>query len=272
MSLLRDMPNPHLDARLLLLESASISDERFYSYPETFLSPAQEKRFYKLVSKRLSGFPIPYLTRRKEFWSISFSVSPGVVIPRPETELVVEKTLERVSAGSPLIADIGTGCGNIALSLAKELPIARILATDKSRKALKLARLNARRQSISSVVFARGNLFSPLKRLRLDRQCDFIVSNPPYISEEEWATLPREIKDHEPKKALVAGMTGLEAIEELVRGAPGYLKPGGYLLVEIGHSQKERVKSFFDSDSEWKEAIFFKDLNGIDRVAEAKRE
>lgn len=272
MSLLRDMPNPHLDARLLLLESGSISDERFYSYPDTLLSPAQEKRFYKLISKRLSGFPIPYLTGRKEFWSICFSVSPGVVIPRPETELIVEKTLERVSAGSPLIVDIGTGCGNVAVSLAKELPIARILATDKSRKALKTARLNARRQSISSMIFAQGNLFSPLKRLHLDRQCDFIVSNPPYISEEEWATLPREIKDHEPKKALVAGMTGLEVIEKLVQGAARYLKRGGCLLIEIGHSQKESVKSFFDSDSEWEEAIFFKDLNGIDRVAAGKRE
>lgn len=265
------MPNPHLDARLLLLESASISEERFYSSPDTLLSPAEEKRFDKLVSKRLSGFPIPYLTRRKEFWSISFSVSPGVVIPRPETELIVEKTLELVLPNKPLIVDIGTGCGNIAVSLAKELPYARILAVDKSRKALKMAKLNAARQGISSMTFARGSLFSPLKRLRLGRQCDFIVSNPPYIAEEEWAKLPPEIKDHEPKKALVAGMTGLEVIENLVRGAPCHLKHGGYLLIEIGHSQKESVKSFFDSDSEWEEAFFFKDLSGIDRVAEGKR-
>jgi len=269
-SLLKDLPNPDLEAKLLLLESTSIQTEQFYSFPENKLSRAEERRFYKLVSKRLTGFPLPYITGVKEFWSIPFSVSPGVLIPRPETELIVEKVLELSSREHETIVDIGTGCGNIAVSLAKELPQAQIVATDTAKKALRLAKLNASRQKISNIVFARGSLFSALKRLRLEGKCDFIVSNPPYITEEEWPKLDVEIRDHEPKSALVAGKSGLEVINRLIQGAPPYLKPGGFLLVEIGIGQKDKVLSFFDSSSVWEKVNFFKDLNGISRVAAGK--
>jgi len=269
-SLLKDLPNPDLEAKLLLLESTSIQTEQFYSFPENKLSRAEERRFYKLVSKRLTGFPLPYITGVKEFWSIPFSVSHGVLIPRPETELIVEKVLELSSREHETIVDIGTGCGNIAVSLAKELPQAQIVATDTAKKALRLAKLNASRQKISNIVFARGSLFSALKRLRLEGKCDFIVSNPPYITEEEWPKLDVEIRDHEPKSALVAGKSGLEVINRLIQGAPPYLKPGGFLLVEIGIGQKDKVLSFFDSSSVWEKVNFFKDLNGISRVAAGK--
>jgi len=269
-SLLKDLPNPDLEAKLLLLESTSIQTEQFYSFPENKLSRAEERRFYKLVSKRLTGFPLPYITGVKEFWSIPFSVSHGVLIPRPETELIVEKVLELSSREHETIVDIGTGCGNIAVSLAKELPQAQIVATDTAKKALRLAKLNASRQKISNIIFARGSLFSALKRLRLEGKCDFIVSNPPYITEEEWPKLDVEIRDHEPKSALVAGKSGLEVINRLIQGAPPYLKPGGFLLVEIGIGQKDKVLSFFDSSSVWEKVNFFKDLNGISRVAAGK--
>jgi len=266
-NLLKNRPNPHLDAKLLLLECASLSEEKFYSSPEHKLSIAQERCFFKLISKRLAGFPIPYLTGIKEFWSITFKVCPGVMIPRPETELIVEKVLELLPWQEVTIVDIGTGCGNIAVSLAKELPQARIVATDISPKALKIAGLNASRHNISSIIFAPGSLFSPLERLRLRGKCDFIVSNPPYVSEKEWTQLSEEIRNHEPKKALVAGETGLEVIQKLVPGSPLYLKPGGLLLFEIGHSQKDKVKALFASDSRWKGVSFFKDLTGAWRVA-----
>lgn len=269
-SLLKDLPNPALEAKLLLLECASIQEEQFHSFPENKLSRAEERRFYKLVSKRLTGFPLPYITGVKEFWSIPFSVSPGVLIPRPETELIVEKVLELSSRENETIVDIGTGCGNIAVSLAKELPQARIVATDTAKKALRLAKLNTSRQKISNIIFARGSLFSALPRLRLEGKCDFIVSNPPYLLEEEWAKLDIEIRDHEPKSALVAGKSGLEVINKLIQGAPPYLKPGGFLLVEIGIGQKDKVLSFFDSSSVWGKVNFFKDLNGISRVAAGK--
>ncbi len=269
-SLLKDLPNPALEAKLLLLESTSIQTEQFYSFPENKLSRAEERRFYKLVSKRLTGFPLSYITGVKEFWSIPFSVSPGVLIPRPETELIVEKVLELSSRENETIVDIGTGCGNIAVCLAKELPRARIVATDKAKRALRQAKLNASRQKISNIIFARGSLFSALPGLRLEGKCDFIVSNPPYISEEEWPKLDVEIRGHEPKSALVAGKSGLEVINKLIQGAPPYLKPGGCLLVEIGVGQRDKVLSFFDSSPVWKKVNFFKDLNGISRVAKGK--
>jgi release factor glutamine methyltransferase len=266
-SLLKDLRLPELEAKLLLLQCASIAEEQFYSFPERKLSRKEERRFYKLVSKRLRGFPLPYLTGIKEFWSIPFKISPGILIPRPETELIVEKVLELSMRENETIVDIGTGCGNIAVSLAKELPKARIVATDKAKRALRLAKLNASRQKISNIVFARGGLFSALDRLKLEGKCDFVVSNPPYVSEEEWPKLDREIRNHEPKIALVAGKSGLEVIDKLIQGAPPYLKPGGVLLVEIGFGQKDKVLSLFDSNPAWKKVNIFKDLKGISRVA-----
>jgi release factor glutamine methyltransferase len=266
-ALLKNLPNPDLEAKVLLLECTSISAEKFYSSPDNRLSRAEERRFYKLVSKRLKGFPLAYLTGVKEFWSIPFKIYPGVLIPRPETELIVEKVLELSLREDETIVDIGTGCGNIAVSLAKELPQARIVATETAKKALRLAELNASRQKISNIVFARGSLFSALARLQLEGKCDFIVSNPPYIKEEEWPELDVEIRNHEPKKAVVAGKSGLEVIEKLIKGAPSYLKTGGFLLVEIGIGQRDKVQSFFDSNPVWEKVNFFKDLNGISRVA-----
>jgi release factor glutamine methyltransferase len=184
--------------------------------------------------------------------------------------LIVEKVLELSARENETIVDIGTGCGNIAVSLAKELAQARIVATDIAKKALRLAKLNASRQKMSNIIFARGSLFSALPRLRLEGKCDFIVSNPPYVTEEEWPKLDIEIRDHEPKSALVAGKSGLEVIKKLIQGAPNYLKTDGCLLVEIGAGQKDKVRSFFDSSSVWEKVNFFKDLNGISRVAVGK--
>lgn len=223
-----------------------------------------------MISKRLQGSPVPYLIGKKEFWSISFKVSPGVMIPRPETELIIEKVLELASRQDVIIVDIGTGCGNIAVSLAKELPKAKIVATDISQRALKLASMNASRQSISSINFVQGSLFSALKRLRLRGKCDFIVSNPPYVSRKEWTRLPREIRDYEPMRALVAGKTGLEIIQKLALEAPYYLRPGGSLIFEIGYFQKDEVKSLLASNPSWKDIGFFKDLSGNWRVAVGK--
>lgn len=267
-SLLENTSHPNLEAKLLLLKCVSLTEEQFHTSPDYKLSRVQEKHFYRLISRRLAGYPLPYLTGVKEFWSIPFSVFPGVLIPRPETELIVEKTIELSSQGDETIVDIGTGCGNIAISLARELPKARIVATDTSKKALKTARLNAFKQQIPVIRFARGNLFFPLRRLCLERKCDFIVSNPPYVSKEEWAKLPEEIKNHEPKGALMAGKSGLEIIKKLVQGALLYLKPGGYFLVEIGFGQEDKVLSFFNPS--WEAVNFFKDLAGISRLALGK--
>jgi len=267
--LLQDLPLPELEAKLLFLKSSSLVEEQFYSSPEKKVSRKEERQFFKLVSKRRSGFPLSYLTGIKEFWSIPFRISHGIFIPRPETELIVEKVLELSSEREETIVDIGTGCGNIAISLAKEMPQVRIIATDISQKILKMARQNASLQKASGITFARGSLFLPLKKLGLEKRCDFIVSNPPYVSEEEWERLPLEIRNHEHKSAVKAGVTGLEVIHKLIQGAPLYLKPGGYLLIEIGEGQREDVISFFGS--EWNEVKCYSDLSRIPRVVVAHR-
>jgi len=288
--LLNDSPQPALEAKILLLKCCSIEEEEFLSSPDRKVTRKEERDFYKLASKRLAGFPLAYLSGTKEFWSFPFRVSFGVLIPRPETELIVEKVLELRSRNEPVglinqapanraptnqspqpetIVDIGTGCGNIAISLAKELPRARIFATDNSRKALIVARLNSSLLETDNVTFAGGSLFSALRGLKLEKKCDFIVSNPPYVSEREWVELAEEIRNHEPKKALVPGEAGLEVIKDLIKGSPRFLKPGGYLVFEIGEGQKKRVLSLFNSN--WGKVSCFNDLNGVPRVVVARK-
>lgn len=266
-SLLKDIAQPALEAKILILKAASMSEEEFYAGSDRRLSTAQKKLYYRLISSRLDGFPLAYLIGEKEFWSIPFRVFPGVLIPRPETELVVDRVIKVSSGREEIIVDIGMGCGNIAVSLAKELPLARIIASDISRKALKNARLNAAVQEISKITFVYGNLFTPLKKLNLEGKCGFIISNPPYVSDTEWRTLQEEIIKHEPRKALVAGKTGLEVIRKLVKESPVYLKSGGYLIFEIGHGQKDKTMEMFGSG--WRDVKCFKDLHGIPRVISA---
>jgi release factor glutamine methyltransferase len=268
--LLGSFPEPSLEVKLLLLKCASLSEEEFFSHPEKILSRSQEKHYNRLLKLRLSGVPMAYLLGEKEFWSLSFQVFPGVLIPRPETELIVEKVIGLSSKKRETIIDIGTGCGNIAVSLAKELPLAEIIASDISRKAMKAARMNARAQGISRIKFRRGDLFMPLMKLGLENSCDFIVSNPPYVSRDDWASLSSEIKEYEPSRALIPGETGTELIEKLINGAPAFLKKEGYLIFEIGKDQKKRIISLFGPG--WKRVECVGDLSGIPRVIAAQRD
>jgi len=265
-----------VEARVLLCKSASISAETFHADGNRKLTRGQERKFLRLVSKRLSGIPISYLTNEREFWSLSFEVYPGVLIPRPESELIVEKVVELSSKRkksssesdktNEIIADIGTGSGNIAISLARELPGVQVVASDISKTALNVARMNAQNLGVSNVTFAQGSLFGPLDRFKLRGKCDFIVSNPPYVARKDWETLQPEVRDFEPKRALVAGETGLEFIQKLVKGAPKYLKPGGYLVFEIGYGQREDVLSLLGESDNWTSVLCFNDLSGIPRI------
>jgi release factor glutamine methyltransferase len=288
------------EARVLLCKSVSIGEETFYAEGDRKVKRGEESEFLGLVSKRLRGVPLSYLTGEKEFWSLSFEVRPGVLIPRPESELIVEKVVElwdekrkkkkTPSIKAPLkpasiigktnmlipdsegevIVDIGTGSGNIAIALARELPDVKIFASDISKTALKVARLNAQRLDVSNVTFAQGSLFAPLEQFKLHGKCDFIVSNPPYVAQKDLETLQPEVRDFEPKRALVAGKIGLEFIQKLVKGAPKYLKPGGYLVLEIGFGQKEAVLRLFNKNDIWRSVKCFDDLSGIPRVVVAK--
>lgn len=267
--LLKDLPNSSLEAKLLFFALVSLSEEKFYSEPDVLLSSAQEKKYLRMVKKRLNGVPSAYLTGSKEFWSLFYKVRPGVLIPRPETELLVEKTIELSTGEEEIIVDIGTGCGNIAISLAKELGRAEIYATDISKKALDIARKNVLLQGKSRITLICGDLCMPLKKLGLDRKCDFIISNPPYVAIEDWENLDRGIRDHEPEKALVAGETGLEVIEKLVNEGAAFLKTGGYLIFEIGFGQEKSVRTLFGK--EWEKISCYRDLTGIPRVFTARK-
>jgi release factor glutamine methyltransferase len=265
--LLGDRPEAALEAKVLMLKAAGVTEERFHAAPDRPCSPAVEARFRRLVGKRLDGVPLAHLTGTKEFWSIAFEVTPAVLVPRPETEGLVEKVLELSTRESESILDIGTGSGCIAVALAKELPRANVRAVDVSERALRIAVRNAARHGARHVQFHRSNLFSAFRGT--GAKFDFIVSNPPYVSRAEWDGLPAEVRDFEPRRALLAGDSGLELIERLVRRAGTYLRAGGYLVFEIGDGQRDRVLELFGR--RWTEIETSWDLAGMPRVITARR-
>jgi release factor glutamine methyltransferase len=266
-ALLGDRPQAILEAKVLLLRAASISEERYLAAPDQPCPAMAEAFFERLVAKRLNGVPLPHLAGMKEFWSIPIEVTPSVLVPRPETEGLVEKVLELSTRESERILDVGTGSGCIAIALAKELPRAEIQAVDISERALRVARRNAARQKVRPIEFRRSDLFSAFRGTGV--RFDFIVSNPPYVSRAEWDALPQDVRDFEPRRALLAGESGLETIERLVRRARMFLKPGGYLIFEIGEGQRDQVLGLFSR--RWTEIETAWDLAGKPRVITARR-
>jgi release factor glutamine methyltransferase len=266
--LLHCVAAPAIEAKVLIMQATGLSEVELLASPEHLIRGKDERRYRRLIQRRLTGEPLAYIVRRKEFWSLSLRVERGIIIPRPETELLVEKTLELAARGRPTIVDIGTGSGNIALALAKELPDARIIATDVSVKALRVAGLNAQEHGLENVAFVRGNLFSALHDLGLEGRCDFIVCNPPYVSAFDWDSLPREVRDHEPRRAFLGGRTGLEFIRRVIKGSPAYLKPRAYLLFEVGYGQAVAAVSLLGPG--WTDVKLLADLRGIPRVLAAR--
>jgi release factor glutamine methyltransferase len=200
-------------------------------------------------------------------------VTPDVLIPRPETELIIESSLKAVSGtASPLIVDLCTGSGCIAVCLAKELPASRILATDRSEKALDVARENARKHQVSDRVrLLHGDLFEPLEELDIHGKADIMVSNPPYVPEGLLRTLQPEVKDYEPEMALVAGQEGTEIHQRIISAAPDYLRNHGSLIMEMGLGQAEKLLHMVRTAGAYHSPDILKDLAGIERVIVAQR-
>lgn len=265
-ALLCGLPQGALEAKVLLLKAIGLSETRLLASPERVVSLRREELFFRLVRERLAGRPLAYVTGRKEFWSMPFRVSASVLIPRPETEMLVERVLTLSSRGRELILDMGTGSGNIAVALARELPAANLCAADVSLRALRMARRNAVSQELDRIEFVRSNLFSAFRGS--GRRFDFIVSNPPYIARGEWESLPAEVREHEPRRALLAGETGLEFIGRLIRGARRFLRPGGYLIFEMGETQHRPVLAMFGRG--WMEVETGWDLAGKPRFITAR--
>ena len=250
-----------LDAELLLAQALGVSRARLYAWPEHEPDTAQRAAFERLVDARVRGEPIAYLTGQREFWSLDLAVTPDVLIPRHETELLVELTLDRMPRDREVrIADLGTGSGAIALALARERPLARVTATDASAAALDVARRNAERLGIGNVAFAAGDWYAAVG----DSRFDVIVSNPPYIAAGD-AHLAQGDLRFEPASALASGVDGLDGIRRIVAEAPAHLADGGVLLLEHGFDQARRVRSLLE-DAGFENVTSFSDNGGHERV------
>lgn len=294
---LRDaqVPSYTLAAELLLLHVLGRDRTWIYSHPEEEIVAAIAEQYAALVRRRAAGEPTQHLTGKQEFWGLEFEVTPDVLIPRPETEHVVEVALDRLAIrelragrrqktdGAGLqIADIGTGSGCIAIALAKELPAAAFVATDISPASLAVARRNAKRHGVTAQIhFVEANLLDesgerPLeargKRLASGEQnhFDLIVSNPPYVGRREGSTLMREVREHEPEIALYGGKEGYELYADLIARAAMHLKPGGILVLELGHNSLPAVQPLLDA-STWTKVAVTNDLARIPRVLAAEK-
>jgi release factor glutamine methyltransferase len=287
-----------LAAELLLLHTLRRDRTWLYAHPEELVSEGDTKRFQDLLTRRAAGEPTQHLIGKQEFWGLEFEVTPDVLIPRPETEHVIEVALDRlavreVQEGRPpknsgeglWIVDVGTGSGCISVALAKELPAAQIIATDISAAALAVAHRNASRHAVNDRIrFLERNLLDEVAisdvtisrgaastvNLRDSRQFDVVVSNPPYVGRREKDSLMREVRDHEPEIALYGGEEGYELYAELIQGAAYRLKPGGLLVLELGHNSLPAVRPLLDLPH-WTKVAVTNDLAGIPRVIAAER-
>jgi release factor glutamine methyltransferase len=276
-----------LTTEVLLMHALGRDRAWIYSHPEEFIDPATAEKYFALIARRAAGEPTQYLTGKQEFWGLDFEVTPAVLIPRPETEHVMEVALARLGErGFKIhmdtgarretlhVADVGTGSGCLAVALARELPHAKIIATDISPAALEVARRNAIRNNVADRIdFVETDLLpTPTADESPSPLFDLIVSNPPYIADSEAATLQREVRDHEPRSALFAGPIGIEIYTRLIAEARNQLHSRGLLVLELGHDSAPRVQAIFDADSaSWTNVAITLDLAGIPRVLAAER-
>jgi len=282
-----NVPSFTLAGELLLLHVAARDRTWLYAHPEEIFSAETTAQYFALVQRRANGEPTQHLTGKQEFWGLEFEVTPDVLIPRPETEHLIEVALDRLAlrelrAGrSPrltgngiTLVDVGTGSGCIAIALAKELPDATVYATDISLDALNVARRNASRLGISErIQCLESDLlegFSPLATRHSPLSFDLIVCNPPYVGQRDAESLPREVREHEPEIALNGGEEGYEFYAELIAQSHEFLKPGGLLVLELGYKSLPAVQPLLDP-SHWSNIGVTNDLAGIPRVLAAEK-
>ena len=263
--------SPRMNAELLLMFTLSCDRAHLYAHPERELTTEEQVRYDEAISQRLRGIPAQYITGHQEFWGMDLIVSPAVLIPRPETEHVIETVLQLNGgrASSPAaqlrIVDVGTGSGCIALALAKELPYAEIHATDISPAALEIAHANGARHELASRVhFHEADLLAGMAA----DSFDFVISNPPYVGESEADQVQLEVRKFEPRHAVFAGATGLEVIERLIPQAQNVLQSGGWLVFEISGTLAAGVQNLLRS---WNGVQITNDLQNIPRVAAAQK-
>jgi release factor glutamine methyltransferase len=253
------------EAELLLLHAVRQSRSWLFTHADDVLDMDVQTAYAELLERRARGEPVAYITGSRGFWSLDLEVTPATLIPRPETELLVELALERLPRDSACaVADLGTGSGAVALALASELPLCRVTATDASAAALEVARRNAARLGIGNVVFVQGDWMAPLG----DARFELIVSNPPYIESDD-AHLARGDLRFEPVTALASGRDGLDDIRRIVATARGHLAPGGWLLFEHGWNQGEAARALLHQAG-YDDVFTAQDLEQRDRVSGAR--
>jgi release factor glutamine methyltransferase len=265
-----EIPSARLDAEVLLSFCLGCDRLDFYKNPDMTISEAKLSTFRNLIARRLQWEPVAYITGRKEFWTFVLEVNNSVLIPRPDTEIIVEEALticRNIDSSEIKILDIGTGSGAIALALASEITGAKVVATDISPAALNLAQKNATALGLKEkIYFQQGDLFEPV-----DGIFDIIVCNPPYISAQDYEKLPAGVKDYEPQDALLAGKSGLEFYEKLIYQAAGFLQKNGWLLLEIGAKQETGVRGIMEAAGIYDSVEMRKDYAGLPRVIKARR-
>lgn len=263
-------PSPRLDGEVILCSCLGVERISLYAHGDRVLTENELERFNRDLERRVEGEPVSYIVGGKEFWSLFLAVTKDVLIPRPETETLIEETLDIMSITSGLevnILEIGTGSGAISIALCRERPDIFIAATDLSIKALYLARLNAFTHGVGDrIFFLCADLFEPLSG-----KFAIVLSNPPYITEDNWNSLPRGIRDFEPKRALVAGTRGTEFHSMLIQGAASVLVDGGWLIMEIGEGQRMEVEQLLTESNRYDQFRTRMDMAGKERVVAARK-
>ncbi|OHB91328.1 MAG: protein-(glutamine-N5) methyltransferase, release factor-specific, partial [Planctomycetes bacterium RIFCSPHIGHO2_12_42_15] len=246
-----NIDSPSLDAEVILSHLLDYKRIDLYVHPDKPVEDSVVMRYKEAIRKRSQRVPLQYITNHAEFMSLDFYVDERVLIPRPETELLVDAVIKRAQTltheNEIVIVDVGVGSGNIAITLAKKIDNARIFAIDISPDALAVAKINAQRHDVfSKITFLCGDIFKPLDGYGIKSKISFIVSNPPYISSEEFNDLQKEVRDFEPYGALVSGQDGLQMFRQIITHANTWLKAGGYVIFETGEKQARKVARLFE--------------------------
>lgn len=268
----KGIEKPRLDAEVLLAHALGIERIHLYTGFDRTLDDKTLSEFRAMVKRRAEHCPVAYITGRKEFMSLAFEVTPDVLIPRPETEMLVEKAIEAARGmEAPVVADSGAGSGAIAVAVAVNVPKARVFATDASDAALKVAERNASLNGVEGrIKFLRGEMLEPLKAEGIAGKIDLLLSNPPYVAESEWAGLPEDVRNFEPRVALVSEGDALKYYRVLAGGAAEMLAGGGYLMVEVGQNRAEGVRAIF-AEAGLGKVETVKDYAKIERVVSGRK-
>lgn len=266
--------NPRLNGELILAHSMGLSREGLYIHLKDNIRDEERELFENLIKRRISGEPLQYILGHQEFWSIDFKVDTRVLIPRPETEILVEEGISIISRISskrrPFVLDLGTGSGAIAISLVKEIKEIFLVATDISIDALLVAKENARSLGVMDrIKFLNGDLFNPISSSA--NLFDLIISNPPYIIDQDIDRLAKEVRDYEPRIALDGGRDGLKFYRRIISQSPFYLCKEGWLLLEVGRGQAEKVSELIERERCFHKPELIKDCSGVKRVLKAQR-